>query len=301
MKRAVLLFAATLGTGALYSSEPTGTPPNRCTPVFADLSGNVPQAIARTSRERVEGEFPASGEVTPDLSQLGEGEYVFLIGRKAGSAEAPVLVWARRVPDLSVDPDSGKPFLATHRGLAQTLAARVGAQGPEGIEILGAGEVIREGRMIEVNNASGTYPGESAHLEFSEQVLGAHGLARDKITRRTNHGDEDTRPDAAHTSVVASARRMLTHLANPAQRAQREQLVALRGRLADRFPDPDGSVNVRELRSAVSRQLRYIELAREEALTNNYAASNRVYAVLEVIRFAYGRDGVDYALFQMRE
>ncbi len=112
-----------------------------------------------------------------DFSSLQDGEYVYLINTNNE------LIFSTRVPNLDINPDQpGTKFLATHRGLYKRLENLGKNQ-----EIVAAVEFkISNGRVSIFNNKSGTFRGNSSHLQHAENVFFKRGLPIEVETVRVD-------------------------------------------------------------------------------------------------------------------
>lgn len=157
-----------------------------------------------------------------DLADVKDGDYLFLIdsrGRK---------IYSLRTPDLR--PDREGRHLATHRSLETRLRQLDGID----FEIVAAGEFrVRNGRVSELNNRSGTYRGDKASLEYSESALGAHGLQVEKGTKRRDFATET--PDLSHLSALQASELTMKYAGTP----EFERVTRLSRRLAERYPHPE--------------------------------------------------------------
>ena len=93
------------------------------------------------------------------------------------------IAYSARVPDETVDlTGPNKRFVATHRAIE--VIARKNKK-LKNLKVVAAGEwEMRNGRVMELNNRSGTYRGRKEHLDLAERVLSARSLAVEKATRR---------------------------------------------------------------------------------------------------------------------
>lgn len=166
-----------------------------------------------------------------ELAALPDETYIFLADSQKRLIYSPRAV----LPDGALTESS--QYLATHRA----LFARLLELGPNPVRILSAGEfIIRNGRVSEINNQSGTFPGGRENLTYGIAKLRTNGLKVEPGTFFGDHSTDNAGP--ARTTGLplhhATGQRYALYKLMYANDPLHKRLHDLDHRLAKSFPDP---------------------------------------------------------------
>ena len=174
------------------------------------------------------------------LRNLPDGTYIYITFRHNGLDKTLI---ANRVPDISVNPQI-EDFLATHRGLLNQMFELFGRD--SSITLTGAGEVVRNnGKVSAINNRSGTLWPDTAHLDYSTQVLKNAGLevigskSTGPITDLVDFSTIGRQRPSDHLSATKWAKLYITYHTNDRDLLFLKALNAIEQEMSLFFPHPE--------------------------------------------------------------
>ena len=226
--------ACAIGFHAL-AEEPKPKPLSRVAPEEYDDMGNLtaPAEAAKVLELRrlkpatliADISDPANAKV---LENLDDGIYVYGID----SSNHLVMMPRNLIPGSEVLANPNAPSLGSHAGLMVVLQEKFGT----GAEFVSTGEFVRRnGRVLAVDNKSGTYPGGSDSLQYGVKRLKAAGL---EINERTKIADASKfETSGAHAVAYEQVRIEAKVMADPVRRQLFEETKRIMKKADGKFDE----------------------------------------------------------------